>query len=254
MWVGVQVAAAVVTMIEYAVGTIAVSTLIFWTFWGLGRGAAYASRVVSLLHALVQSVFGVVCVMEAAGIFDPADRLTKHTMVFGMNTRVTISGHIFVGYIFYDVVHALVMKDLRKIGDIVHHILFLGISYLGLTHRILQFAFSWLILGEVSTIFLNIRWFLFKAGLEESSLYIYNGMCLVLTFFFFRVVVFGLGLLYLFIELLPIVNESDDIALRGAPYILLAAYCMNLNWFVQLAAMALGTLDKAAAKAKQKPS
>lgn len=234
----------VLTMFPHSALTVGLSTALFWGLRWTGKSATFASRSVSLVHAVVQSIFGWVCVLEALGYFDPAEAFTKRTMVFGANPRVYISGEVFAGYIVYDFVHLLAIRELRIVTDAIHHTIFLGVSYMGLRLRILQFAFTWLILGEVSTIFLNVRWMLFKAKMEDSAAYFYNGLLLLGSFFFFRVVVYGVGLCYLFLELLPIINESDIVGVKASPYVLLAAYLLNLFWFKQLATKALGVIQK----------
>lgn len=109
----------------------------------------------------------------------------------------------------------------------------------GITRGFLQLAFLWLILGETSTIFLNVRWMLYKNGLEKTRFYLVNGIFLVLTFFLFRILLYGAGLLYMFVHLMPVINEADSVFMRYSPYILVAAYTLNIKWFHMLAMKAI---------------
>jgi hypothetical protein len=131
----------------------------------------------------------------------------------------------------------------------------------GLTRSFLQAALVWLVLGEISTVFLNARWFLYKAGWEGTRAYTVNGLLLVLAFFVFRVVLFGAGLWQLFTSLSPFVAEADTALLRAVPFVLLAAYGLNLYWFSILASKALAVLtgergvgrDNSSKRGKKKP-
>ena len=64
--------------------------------------------------------------------------------------------------------------------------------FIGITHYVLwgwyfKRPYAWLSLAELSTVFLNMRWFLATAGMKDSSLYIANGVAMFLSFLILRV-------------------------------------------------------------------
>ena len=71
--------------------------------------------------------------------------------------------HAFMAYIVYDLVHVLTnWPQLGGWDTVVHHILFLWCAVINANMGILPFPFGWLILCELSTPFLNLRWLLIK--------------------------------------------------------------------------------------------
>ncbi|XP_019869258.2 TLC domain-containing protein 3A [Aethina tumida] len=83
---------------------------------------------------------------------------------------------------------------LRKNGVIVFHHLFIGMfGFLVITHLRGGFGdcfFGFVYLMEASTPFVSVRGILSKIGLKDSSLYVYNGIIMLITFFICRVAMF----------------------------------------------------------------
>lgn len=101
---------------------------------------------------------------------------------------------IFLSWLLYDVVHvvlALARGD-RRLGGfdtLAHHIGFITAASICGPCKALPFAFGWLIIGECSSIFLNVRWFLITMGRGASALLHATNVLFAATFFLGRIVV-----------------------------------------------------------------
>ena len=96
---------------------------------------------------------------------------------------------ITAGYLAYDFLLCLwYYSTFGEFTTIVHHVLILVAYSCGLYYHFGTFYMGFFLINEVSTPFLNIRWFLFKSSLHEGRFYEINGYVLALSFFVSRVV------------------------------------------------------------------
>jgi hypothetical protein len=94
----------------------------------------------------------------------------------------------------------------------------------------MAFCFGWLVVGEGSTIFLNVRWYLLKSGRENGKwMQIVNGLFAV-SFFITRIGIYSSGMIHLLYfswdELLSLPKVC------GVPWSMLGLTCgcMMLGW------------------------
>lgn len=92
--------------------------------------------------------------------------------------------------------------------------------------------FSWLIGGELSTIFLNARWFLKRSGRSSSRLYVIVQGLFAVTFFLTRVLIYGVGL-YDFVSNDPNIFRRVEVW-QIIPFLFVAMYGLNLYWFSKI--------------------
>lgn len=160
---------------------------------------------------------------------------------------------VMAGYFASDLIVELVFyKCFDEFGMIIHHVIFLFCCVHNLKNKVFTFQFIWLSLCETSTLFVNMRWILHILGRKESTWYLVNGLCLTLTFLFFRCVVYTFGLYHLW-TLYPalLASEKPFASKFVVPGFLLIGYFLNLFWSTKI----LGGLyklvtKKAAAKKK----
>ena len=96
---------------------------------------------------------------------------------------------ITAGYLAYDLVLCLRhFKTLGELTTLIHHVVILVAYSLGLFFHFGTFYMGFFLVNEISTPFLNIRWFLFMTGRQSGKLYDWNAYALTLTFFVSRVV------------------------------------------------------------------
>lgn len=148
-----------------------------------------------------------------------------------------------VGYFYYDFIQMMLFaRSLYSHVFLVHH--FLGAFMGSLTFVIpsCQYVSPFFLLVELSTPFVNMRWFLDKCGLRSHLLYIINGVLMILVFFVARIVLTS----YFLFEAL--VLHPDQYHTLPTPWlvslmssvVLLAA--INIMWFGKMIRGLLRTL------------
>jgi len=201
-------------------------------------GPSYA---VSLLHAMLMSAFGVLHVAQMLPsppyaklsiVDDPSDPWHAAT------TAIETTNYFFLSYVLNDLLHVLVAyPNLGGADVLLHHAGFIATSCLCSTYRILPFAFGWLLLGEFSTLPLNIRWFRLTSGRTA----VVTSWLFAATFLVARILVNGAGLAHLWATREPLLQLAVPRPLLLAVLALVAAsYLLNLFWFKKIVAMAAG--------------
>ena len=148
---------------------------------------------------------------------------------------------IFLAFLLYDVSHVLLeYPRLGGMDVVAHHVLFAAASYVCGSNRVFPWPFAWLIIGELSTLPLNLRWVLIQSGRGDTRLMAWTNRCFALTFFVGRVVVYGLGLLHLGASWHPHVEEACErvTGLRVVCALFVAGYGLNLVWFRRIVRVA----------------
>ncbi|EIW84922.1 DUF887-domain-containing protein [Coniophora puteana RWD-64-598 SS2] len=133
-------------------------------------------HVVSLVHAVVIIVLSGRCLMIPALDADRA---------FGWDDQAGYVIAIACGYFIWDLVDSIV--EFTDIGFVLHG--FSCTLIYGLAFRpFLQYYGLRFLFWELSTVFLNIHWFLDKTGQSGSQFQLLNGICLLATFFSVRLI------------------------------------------------------------------
>eukprot|EP00955_Chlamydomonas_euryale_P083752 363887-Chlamydomonas_euryale.AAC.11 len=91
----------------------------------------------------------------------------------------------------------------------------------------------WMLLTEATTPFINMRWWLDKAGRKTSPLYLYNGLCIFFGWIFFRLVSF-VPFFYV------VINQRDQLKFVHPMCVLImyvfppALTLLNIFWFSKI--------------------
>mmetsp|Transcript_8166 Transcript_8166/g.21556 ORF Transcript_8166/g.21556 Transcript_8166/m.21556 type:complete len:276 (+) Transcript_8166:171-998(+) len=207
------------------------------------------SYLVSLVHAIIISTRGAILL---SSLFN-ADATIKFSAGadFGLDDRIALvesTACLFVAYLVYDLVHvALWYPKLGGMDMISHHIAFLLATIVAIHYRVMHFPFCWLVLAEISTVFLNLRWLTIKAltqarqrALQQRILQILNA-ALAVTFGITRVLVYGAGLLHLWVNL-PGIRVAPGYMIRAIFCLLLVGYILNIMWFRKIVVIAFNSL------------
>ena len=244
------------------------------------------SYVVSTVHAIIVTARGCTHLLQLwdASPYDkfviPPDFTTTtlqddNTMTNyrGAHLLVARTNIIFVSYLLYDVCHVLHQyPKLGKVDTVLHHVLFIVCSFINGTYGIMAFAFGWLIVGEASTVLLNIRWFLIqlsgRSSISSSSGGGGDGICdgkssgrsgsgsttvvlldtinilFAITFLIVRVLIYTLGVVHLLIMhgrsiimVLPQTTYVPRILLGITCGCILLGWGLNLIWGMKIMAM-----------------
>ena len=122
----------------------------------------------------------------------------------------------FLSWLLYDLGHVLLRyPHLGGVDTVAHHLGFIGASAICGTYRMLPFPFAWLTTGELSSIALNIRWFLINSGRGDSGALQVAQLAFALLFAATRVIIYGLGLAHLAAHRRELFSSSG--VLSGVP-------------------------------------
>ncbi|XP_072547359.1 TLC domain-containing protein 4-B [Salminus brasiliensis] len=141
------------------------------------------SRAVSTAHALV---VGLLCLYIL--LFDEA---TRKDPVWGDPTLVKLNVGITTGYLISDLLLMIYYWDF--IGEkyfVIHHLAALYAYYYVLSQGLLPYFANFRLLSELSTPFVNQRWFLHVLGYHKlSKPSLANGVAMASSFFLVRIAV-----------------------------------------------------------------
>jgi len=192
------------------------------------------SRVVSTVHAAFavwasvwlytndgDRVFGKMGMMEAD------DEIFLHH-----NTTSTALMATSLGYFCYDVV--VLLKYYPRLGGmdfLWHHCTAIFCLVLSLASKKGHFIVLTAIASEMSTPYVNLRYFLHQSGAKETYAYLLNGALLWLVWLVSRIYMFGSVSLFMFYNANALLNEFTPVM---AVLILISVAILNglsLNWF-----------------------
>eukprot|EP00761_Pharyngomonas_kirbyi_P000160 gb/GECH01000160.1/.p1 GENE.gb/GECH01000160.1/~~gb/GECH01000160.1/.p1 ORF type:complete len:276 (+),score=43.55 gb/GECH01000160.1/:1-828(+) len=142
----------------------------------------WVSRLLSTVNAVVSVGLGAVVLYQDPHLY--------HHPVFGESRIGTITLSILAGYLLVDLVLTLQMAIHISAGysTCIHHLVGLVASYLGVGHQFGVFYMLLFDLTEISTIFLNIRWFLAVLQYRKHQIYHLNNIILFVVFGLSRVI------------------------------------------------------------------
>ncbi|GMI34952.1 hypothetical protein TeGR_g13128 [Tetraparma gracilis] len=150
---------------------------------------------------------------------------------------VHLSASLFALYLALDLL--LLSRASPPPSTLLHHLLFLALTLLQLRSERSCLPFLWLALGELSTLFLNARWFLRACGGKRSRAL---DVLFALAFFGARVLGYGTGLFF-FLRDDPNVLGRWELWQVTAP-LLAAGYVLNLAWMRKIVGVALRPDEK----------
>lgn len=221
----------------------------------LSQGPSY---VVSFLHCFSNGIRGCLHFKDIFGadttvklFFPPTPPAYENCI-----RNIEVSNVIFFSFLVVDIYH--VLRAYPKLGGldvVIHHLVFLCCSMINGIFGILPFAFCWLIIGELSTIFLNVRWGLIKTGRGDTQAFQVVQYLFALTFFLTRVLFYSAGLFELFLQrdgLREIVNDrrAPETFLLITLFFIACGWLLNVVWFRKIAAMAFMSETKTKHKNK----
>ena len=227
------------------------------------RGPSYA---VSLLHSGYVTLRGTshLCHLWSASRRDQliiaAAGASPHR---GAQIEVARTNAVFLAYLLYDLLHILLQYPrLGGLDTVLHHAAFAACSVINGGYGILPFAFGWLIVGEGSTVFLNVRWFLLKSGRCGGGAWARRldrvNTAFAATFFLTRVGVYSVGVVHLFggcraeLRSVPAVS-GVPVSLFGVTCgCMLLGWVLNVFWGYKIMGMVLGK-SKQTTKTRKDP-
>ncbi len=169
-------------------------------------------------------------ILRAIEINTPID-IYHHTPIDIYHHNTYISSNIFVGYLLRDCINGLIYsKQYRNrfkynLTNWIHHIFFILITVVDINVQIYSHEYAYLILAEISTIFLYLK--------EATQLKIFKRIFFI-TFFIFRIVFYFLGFLLTLCRLYNNYPNIHPFYIYLTPVGIFLAFLLNLFWFSKM--------------------
>lgn len=155
---------------------------------------------------------------------------------------------LFVGFLQWDLCWLIWHRKSTTNNDpsaMIHHVIFIAVTHYVLFGYFFKRPFAWLSLAELSTPFLNVRWFLAVSDRKDGMSYLLASLGFAVTFLATRVVGFTLGLYDLW-QSYNLWKDSGT-GLYGVVLGLHLAYILNLFWSTKV----VSALQRAIRKKKE---
>lgn len=176
---------------------------------------------------------------ESRAHFDPDDPGQWASLL------VKAAAYRFLAWLTMDFVHCF-EKYPKTVGldALAHHGGFILLTALQMSWDLMPVVAAWLLLGELSTIALNVRWFLISCGKGDSHALFLTNTAFALSFFVVRILIYWLGVLHIGVRMLPLLFAPPYNAPAVPVYILVVAIfsagLLNLWWMYKIFRMAAG--------------
>ena len=210
-------------------------------------GGSYATAFPNAWVCSLSGVIAVTCLLgddEAARslVFPPGETRLASVGVY-------LAAHSFLGWLLSDLVHLLThWPTLGGTDMLFHHACFACLSLIGTGYQICPLVIGWLLMGEISSVFLNVRWLLINTGRGESRALKRANFGFAAAFFITRVVVFWAGVVHVLYSELPFLLSPPRSAPTWTIFLLFgflsAGALLNAFWFVKILQMALRPAPK----------
>nr|GEY46366.1 transmembrane protein 56-B-like [Tanacetum cinerariifolium] len=202
----------------------------------------WKNRGFSTFHALFTAV-GSLYFLVFSDVFDESNQ--KELIINRSSVPSDIVLGVSIGYFFTDL--AMIIWTYPTLGGVeyfFHHGLSLFAIIQSLISGQVQFYILIVLFTEITTPFVNLRWYLDVANKKSSTLYMLNGLAMFVGWLFARIILF----VYFFYH---IYTHFDQVKLVYYPmgfYTLLlipsAIALMNLLWFWKITKGMIKTLTK----------
>ncbi len=236
------------------------SALFHGMYWVSRAGASRVSATYARLErdkrgywcaSMVSTVHAVLITFMSVRALARDERLASGADFFYSTPQSLQATRCFVGYIFSDLVLSVWYRA-RWPGwqeNLAHHVMILMTWSVFIGTRSGQFLAMVAHICELTTPFVNQRWFLYEAGLKSGKVYFYNGLVMVLLWFVTRIVLYSWCGLLLFREYKSVFTGLG--VLRGS--LVMTCYSAGLGlqffWFNKMVRGALKSLKGAGAGA-----
>lgn len=222
-----------------------VSSLYFKGYGHLNKSKQieWNNRGISTFHAIVVIASSTYLLLVSDLFKDGAH---KDSLI---DRRSMMSNALFgisLGYFLVDL--GMILWLFPSLGGkeyILHHGLSMFSIFLSLLSGKAQFYILIILFSEVTTPFVNLRWYLDLAGQRSSNLYVYNGVALFLGWLVARILLF----IYLFVHMYLHFDQVKTIFPLGFYCILVVPSMlalMNAFWFWKILKGMAKTLSKKA--------
>ncbi|KAH1066292.1 hypothetical protein J1N35_031279 [Gossypium stocksii] len=206
------------------------------------------NRGISTTHAIFVSALSLYFVFWSDLFSDP--HLTG-LMVFRSSQLSTFGLGVSLGYFFSDL--AMTLWQYPALGGIeyvIHHLLSgTAVAYSMFTGEAQLYTYMVLI-SEVTTPEIHLRWYLDTAGMKRSTAYLINGVVIFIGWLIARVLLFGYMFYHVYLHYDQVIemHAFGFVLVFGVPS---ALGILNLMWFGKIIKGLAKTLEKRRSRTKE---
>lgn len=199
------------------------------------------NRGFSTVHAIVVSVTAAYLLFWSDFFKDEGP---YGPVVFRSSILSQVILGVSIGYFISDL--AMILWVYPALGGkeyVLHHLLSMISLSLSLYSAQAHFYLYVVLFSEITTPFVNLRWYLNMAGMKNSKAYVFNGILLFFGWLFARVLLF----VYFFFHIYQHYDQVKEVFAAGFYFLFIAPpslALMNLFWFYKIAKGMLRTLSK----------
>lgn len=205
-------------------------------------GASYATAFINALACSIAGTFAVASLLNAD---EAAKALVEPTTVEApaASMVVWLAATSFLGWLLSDLFHIVAhYPSLGGFDMLLHHACYIVLAIIGTGLRIAPFVVGWLLMGEISSLFLNVRWLLINTDRGDTRALKRTEYGFAASFFFFRVVVGVVGMVHVVTSEVPFLLAPPQSAPRWAIYTLcgfvVCGAVLNAFWLFKIVRMA----------------
>lgn len=202
----------------------------------------WKNRGFSTFHALFAAV-GSLYFLVFSDVFD--ERFRKDSIINRSSASSDTLLGVSIGYFLSDL--AMIIWTYPTLGGIeyfLHHGLSLFAIVQSLISGQVQFYILMVLFTEITTPFVNLRWYLEVANKKNSTLYLLNGIAMFVGWLVARVVLF----VFFFYHIYTHFDQVNEVYYPMGYYTLMtippSLALMNLFWFWKIAKGMIKTLTK----------
>ncbi|CAI9288235.1 unnamed protein product [Lactuca saligna] len=222
-----------------------ISPLMFKGFIKLenSKKLEWKNRGFSTFHAIFAAI-GALYFLVFSDLFDENTQNQQVLLINRSSASLDTLLAMSIGYFLSDL--AMIIWTYPTLGGfeyILHH----GLSMLAMGQALLsgqvQFYILIVLFTEITTPFVNLRWYLDIAGKKNSTLYVLNGVAMFAGWLVARVILF----VYFFYHMFTHFDQVNQVYPMGYYSLLTippALAAMNLIWFRKIAKGLIKTLTK----------
>jgi len=157
--------------------------------------------------------------------------------VFIINEFITLCGlplfsnhalaSYLLGFTLWDLAYRFwYFKELGMMTSIIHHVGYGSATYVALSTNTFLEAAPYVAIGELSSFFLDVRWFLIELSLKNTRLFNVTSGLFAVSFFVTRICILALWLYKM-----AIIQGQWTLAMYYCGFTATAMYLLNMYWF-----------------------
>ncbi|QPG74555.1 hypothetical protein FOA43_001886 [Brettanomyces nanus] len=199
----------------------------------------FCIRIVSLFQSVI------ICLLSLGII---GNQYLKEDHIFSVIPYSEFYASMALGYFIFDAIISLYYLHYFGLGFAIHGLVSLVVTYLALDYGFIHYYSAAFLLFELSTPFLDIRWFGLKFGTEVFPAWfqLANNVVLIVVFFCARIVWGWYQFGYLLVDFYKAYTDPR-FPVFGAFLIIvsnLTLDALNVYWFGKMVTVAIGIIKK----------